>query len=177
MPTEPRLCIPRPRARGLLGLARRLWTAPTSVLGYLLASLLGCGRGERVGGEAVCAWLYRLPEGRMRGLGAIAIGHVIIVEPRFLAGREAWVLAHELSHARQHDWLGPTYLLVHLVLQLVSALASLGRRRSGFPPQHAYNPLERGFLCVPFDVLTLPQAPVGVQASQVLRAFGLAGPA
>ena len=62
---------------------------------------------------------YRLP---LRGFGAIAIGHVIILEPGFLELHGPWLLAHELSHTRQHDWLGPAYLPVHAILQAMSVV-------------------------------------------------------
>jgi hypothetical protein len=137
-----------------------------------LAALIGCGPSEAIGGNASPARLYRLPQGRLRGLGAIAIGHAIIVEPSFLAGRAHWLLAHELSHTRQHDWLGPTYLPIHALLQLVSALLSMVRPRAGFPPQHAYNPLERSLLCVPFDVLATGAFPSDPRAHELLQAFG-----
>lgn len=119
------------------------------------------------------ALLYRLPPGRLRGLGGIALGHAIVVEPEFLAGREAWVLAHELSHARQHDFLGPVYLPAHLLCQLFSVLLGLFRPIRGYPLQHAYNPLERALLCVPFDVLVQRQPPRGARADALLSAFGL----
>jgi len=167
------ICVPRPRASGWLRLLRAWWTAPTSAVGHGLARLVGCAPPERLGGVAVRAYLYRLPAGRLRGLGAIALGHVILVEPPFIAGREAWVLAHELSHARQHDFLGPLYLPVHGLLQLLSALAAWLRPLPGYPPQHAYNPLERGLLCVPFDVLVAPRPPSTDTARRVLAAFGL----
>jgi hypothetical protein len=138
-----------------------------------LARLAGCAAPERVGGAVVRAYLYRLPPGRLRGLGAIALGHVIVVEPAFIAGREQWVLAHELSHARQHDFLGPLYMPVHGLLQLLSVLAAWLRPVPGYPAQHAYNPLERGLLCVPFDVLVAPHPPATDTAHRVLAAFGL----
>ena len=138
-----------------------------------MARVVGCAPPERVGGVAVQAYLYRLPPGRLGGLGAIAIGHVIVVEPAFVVGREAWVLAHELSHARQHDFLGPLYLPMHGLLQLLSVVAALLRPIAGYPPQHAYNPLERGLLCVPFDVLVASHLPTSDTAKRVLVAFGL----
>ena len=167
------ICVPRVRAAGVWGLLRALWTAPTTLLGRGLARAVGCGPPERIGGRVAPAYLYRLPAGRFRGLAAIALGHAIVVEPEFLRGREAWVLAHELSHARQHDWLGPFYLLVHALLQLISLLGSLFRPLRGYPPQHAYNPLERAFLCVPFDVLLRAEAPAGPRARELLEAFEL----
>jgi hypothetical protein len=167
------ICVPRERTGGIIRPLRALWTAPTTLLGRGLARLAGCGPGERVGGHAVSAYLYRLPPGRLRGLGAIALGHAIVVEPEFIRGREAWVLAHELSHARQHDILGPGYLPMHALCQLASVLICLVRPIRGYPPQHAYNPLERALLCVPFDVLTQDEPPCGVRAAELLRAFGL----
>jgi hypothetical protein len=168
------ICVPEARAGGLLWLLRALWTAPTTLLGRSLARMVGCGPGERIGGRAVPAYLYRLPPGRLRGLGAIALGHAIVVEPEFIHGRETWVLAHELSHARQHDVLGPFYLALHGLLQLISSLVCLWRPVAGYPPQHAYNPLERAFLCVPFDVLVKSVPPSGPRARALLDAFGLA---
>jgi hypothetical protein len=170
----PTIRVPKERAAGMVGLLREIWTAPTTLLGRGVARLAGCGAPERIGGRAVAAFLYRLPPGRLRGLGAIALGHAIVVEPDFIAGREAWLLAHELSHARQHDFLGPFYLVVHGVLLLTSTLISLARPIPGYPPQHAYNPLERVLLCVPFDVLVCEPFPSGRVASELLNAFGLA---
>ena len=167
------ICVPRARAAGIVRLLRAVWTAPTTWLGHGLARLVGCGPAERLGGRAVRAYLYRLPPGRLHGLGAIALGHAIVVEPEFIRGREAWVLAHELSHARQHDFLGPVYLLAHAFFQLMSVLVCLVRPIRGYPPQHAYNPLERGLLCVPFDVLVRSELPRGPRAVELLRAFGL----
>src|SRR5262245_41271048 len=149
--------IPKPRAEGVSDFVRMLWTAPTTLVGRLFARINGCGPGERVGGTATNAYLYHLPRGKLRGLGAIAIGHAIVVEPEFIAARRPWVLAHELSHTRQHDWLGPTYLVVHGLFQAFSLVASTVRPIRGFPPQHAYNPLERSLLSVPFDVLVAPE--------------------
>ncbi len=167
------LCIPAARPGGLFKLLRAIWTAPTTLIGHAFAWLFGAAPAGRVGGTATRAYLYRLPVGRCQGLGAIAIGHVVVVEPAFMHERHDWLLAHELSHARQHDWLGPTYLVVHGLCQLVSALASKLAPVPGFPPQHAYNPLERLWLCVPFDILAAQQPPSGAQARALLQAFGI----
>jgi hypothetical protein len=149
---------------------------PTSALGHLVARALGCGAAERLGGRAVRAWLYTLPQGRARGLAGIAIGHVVIVEPDFMTGeRRPWLLAHELSHTLQHEWLGPLYLPAHAALQILSGLCSLIRPIPGYPLQHAYNPLERVLLHVPFDVLIEEPLPQGDLAVRTLRAFGFAG--
>jgi hypothetical protein len=160
---------------------RALWTAPTTWLGQLVARFAGCGPAEPIGGAATPAYLYRLPPGRLRGLGAIAFGHAIVVEPDFVARhfgaeREPWVIAHELSHTRQHDFLGPLYLPLHGLCMLFSTLMSWIRPVAGYPPQHAYNPLERSLLCVPFDVLVRPRLPSGEVAKRVFGAFGFSAP-
>ncbi|MBV9969095.1 MAG: hypothetical protein JO228_03850, partial [Xanthobacteraceae bacterium] len=84
-----------------------------------------------------------------------------------------WLLAHELSHARQHDWLGPAYLPAHAILLALSAAISLVRPVAGFSRWHAHNPLERLLICVPIDALAMASRPQGALADEVLRAFGL----
>lgn len=84
------------------------------------------------------------------------------------------MLAHELSHTRQHTWLGPVYLPVHVVCQIVSVLASLVRPIPTFSRLHAYNPLERIFLSVPFDVLVDPTGISESERERIWCAFGLA---
>jgi hypothetical protein len=128
-----------------------------------------------VGGQATKASLYCLPADRFKNMRGIAIGHVIIMEPAFLAAHGRWVLAHELSHARQHDWLGPAYLPVHAVLLLLSMMIFFFRPVASFSRWHAYNPLERVLICVPIDAVANPPAPEGALADSVLRAFGLHG--
>lgn len=171
----PRISIPTARKNGILGAFRETWTAPTNLIGHAAARVLGCGRPQRVGGQATPAWLYRLPAGRFTGLRGIAIGHVIILEPEFLAAHGQWVLAHELSHTRQHDWLGPAYLPVHATLLFLSAVIYCFRPVSKFSPWHAYNPLERVLICVPIDVIADPPAAESALANDVLHAFGLSG--
>ncbi len=168
-----RISIPAARRNGALGAFRKAWTAPTSLIGHGVARLLRCGRPQRVGGQATRAWLYCLPAGRFKGLRGIAIGHVIILEPAFLAAHGRWVLAHELAHTRQHDWLGPTYLPVHAMLLFLSMVIFLFRPVPKFSPWHAYNPLERVLICVPIDVIADPPAPEGALADSVLCAFDL----
>lgn len=170
-----RISIPAARKSGAIGAFREAWTAPTTLIGHAVARLLGCGRPERIGGQATEAWLYRLPAGCFERLRGIAIGHVIIVEPAFLAARGPWLLAHELSHTRQHDWLGPIYLPVHAMLLFLSAVMFFFRPVPKFSPWHAYNPLERALICVPIDVIADPPAPKGALADRVLAAFGLSG--
>ena len=167
-----RLPVPTARRGGLRGALRSVWTAPTTLVGFAAAAMTGCGKAERIGSDAARAWLFRLPAGRLRGFRAIAIGHVIIVQESVLERHGAWLLAHELSHTRQHDWLGPAYLPAHAVLQLVSILIYLVRPLAKYAPSHAYNPLERRFMCVPIDALVDPPR-AGEPFDSVLRAFGL----
>jgi hypothetical protein len=168
-----RLAIPAARRSGAIGALRSAWTAPTNLIGHATARLLGCGKPQLVGGEATRASLYCLPPGRLAAWRAVAIGHVIIVEPALLARHGRWLLAHELSHARQHDWLGPAYLPAHATLLALSAVISLVRPVARFSRWHAYNPLERVLICVPIDALAAPTPPHGADADDVLEAFGL----
>lgn len=168
-----RLTIPTARRGGAIGALRRAWSAPTNLVGHATARMLGCGRPQPIGGEATRASLYCLPAGRLAAWRAVAIGHVIIAEPGLLARRGRWLLAHELSHARQHDWLGPIYLPAHAMLLALSAVISLVRPVAAFSPWHAYNPLERVLICVPIDALAVSPPPEGALADDVLQAFGL----
>jgi hypothetical protein len=144
-------------------------------MGHLVGLLATRSLPQRIGGPAASAALYRLATTAFtRQLGAMAIGHVILAENDFIAARRGrWVLAHELSHTRQHAWLGPLYMPVHLLLQLLSALLSLVRPLRGFPPQHAYNPLERIALYVPFDVLVDVTSMSTPEGERILEAFGV----
>jgi hypothetical protein len=170
-----RISFPTARRNGALGAFREAWTAPTTLIGHAAARLFSCGRPQRVGGEATRAWLYCLPARRFEHLRGIAIGHVIILEPAFLAAHGPWVLAHELAHTRQHDWLGPTYLPVHAMLLFLSMLIFFFRPVAKLSRWHAYNPMERVLICVPIDVVADPPAPGDAFAGRVLRAFGLSG--
>jgi len=169
-----RISTPAARRNGAFRAIRWVWTVPTILIGHVTARLLGCRNPQRIGGQATNAWLYRLPAERFKSWRAVAIGHVIIVEPAFLAEHGRWLLAHELSHARQHDWLGPTYLPVHAVLLFLSIVMFSFRPVAKFSPWHAYNPMERVAICVPVDVIVDPPPPQGALAESVLRAFGLA---
>ncbi len=166
-----RIAVPTARRRGAIGALRRVWTAPTNLIGHATARMVGARTRQRIGGAATTASLYCLPAGRLTAWRAVAIGHVIIVEPALLAKHGRWLLAHELSHARQHDWLGPAYLPVHATLLFMSAVMSLFRPFAGLSPWHAYNPLERVLICVPIDAVAVP--PQGALAQDVLHAFGL----
>jgi hypothetical protein len=167
------LSLPTARRAGAIGAMRKAWTAPTNLVGHAIARTLGCGRPQAIGGEATCAFLYCLPAGRLTAWRAVAIGHVIIAERDLLARHGRWLLAHELSHARQHDWLGPIYLPAHATLLALSALISLFRPLASFSRWHAYNPLERVLICVPIDTLAVPPPPQGALADEILHRFGL----
>lgn len=168
-------CMSSPAARkgGVLGAFRKVWTAPTTLIGHATARLLGCRKPQRIGGQATSASLYCLPAGRFEGWRAVALGHVIIVEPAFLAKNGRWLLAHELSHTRQHDWLGPAYLPVHAMLLLLSMVIFFFRPIAGFSRWHAYNPLERILIGVPIDAIANPPPQEDTVAEGALRAFGL----
>ncbi len=170
-----RVEVPVIRRGGALGSLRAVWTLPTTFIGHAAAWICGCGKPVRIGGPATRAWLYRLPRGRFRGFGAIAIGHAVIVNPVFLDRSGAWLLAHELAHTLQHHWLGPAYLPLHALSQLSSALIYVIRPRPGRSRWHFYNPLERVFICVPSDAVADPPRRGDPRGDGVLRAFGLDG--
>jgi len=148
---RPTVRLPRPRrTHGPLVWLRTLWTLPTNIIGHA-AGLLTSGRlPERIDSPAARAWLY---PNRNRLLnrwwfGAVTLGHAILYQPPIFEGtRGQLVLAHELAHTRQHDWLGPFYLPLHILAQAVSAAISL------FTPTHHsrvhdHNPLEETFICL-----------------------------
>ena len=143
---------PRPRSAALVARGlRALWTLPTNLVGHLAGLIVSGGRARRVGGPAARAWLYAIRPGlRLDWVGAVTLGHVILARPGMLDGpelRARLTLAHELAHARQHDWLGPLYLPLHALAQAASAAMSLGA-----PPVvsrvHDHNPLEQTFICI-----------------------------
>ena len=147
----PTIRLPRPRRRhGPIAWLRALWTLPTNVLGHAAGLLLSRQRPVRVNGPAAHAWLYP-NRNRLVGrwwFGAVTLGHVILYQPPIFDGlRGKLILAHELAHTRQHDWLGPLYLPLHIVAQTTSAVLSL------FAPAHHsrvhdHNPLEQTFICL-----------------------------
>jgi hypothetical protein len=149
------------------------WTLPTSFIGWVFAKLTCLGPPERVGGPAARGWLFILPPNKYRFIGAVALGHVIVAAPSMLKGEAGrWTLAHELAHTRQHDVLGPLYLPLHGLCQLLSSIVSWIRPIPGYPGTHAYNPLERGFIAVPYDALRADVARLPPD-HPVLRAFGV----
>jgi len=168
------LHLPKPRRRGIL---HRLWLRPTNLIGHAVARLVGAQGPYPVGSDRAPAEYYLLPDNFRWWFGAVALGHVILAQPGFLQGEAGkWTVAHELSHTRQHDVLGPFYLPLHGALQALSALLSVLRSVPEYSVMHAYNPLERAFLCVPFDYLVslrAGRAVVGENEQEVLRAFGV----
>ena len=141
---------PRARSRSVLvRLVRGVWTLPTNLVGHAVASLLG-GPRRRVEGPAAVGWLYPMRAGvRFGRLRAITLGHAILHRRSAFAGADGRaVLAHELAHTRQHDRLGPLYLPLHGLAQLVSCALSLllpGPVRSRV---HDHNPLEQAWICL-----------------------------
>jgi hypothetical protein len=124
-----RISIPTARKGGILGAMRAFWTVPTTLVGHATARLFGCHKPQRVGGQATSAWLYRLPDGRFKSWRAIAIGHVIIVEPAFLAKHTRWLLAHELSHIQPAHQSLITDVLRSRPLLCTTITQSTSRRR------------------------------------------------
>ena len=83
--------------------------------------------------------------------------------------RSRLTLAHELAHTRQHDWLGPLYLPLHILAQATSALLSLGRPVV-VSRVHDRNPLEQTFICLSAGATHAP-LPEGCEADELLAAF------
>jgi len=169
---------PRPRSTHLLlRWARAIWTLPTNLLGHLAGIVVTWRRGERIGSGAARGWLYRIRFGTLQPIGAVTLGHVILASPQFLQGLHGRVvLAHELSHTRQHDVLGPAYLPLHIAIQLACTLAFLLRPVAGSDPVHARNPLEQHWLCLGFDAyreLVRGERLTEEEREAYLRAFGV----
>jgi hypothetical protein len=146
--------IPTPRRRRAAPLRwlGRAWTLPTNLVGHLAGLLASGAFPERVRGPAARAWLYRIRPGRgLAWVGAVTLGHAILYRPGMFDGRLGrFILAHELAHTRQHDWLGPAYLPLHIAAQATSAIISLfaSTHGKGHSRVHDHNPLEQTFICL-----------------------------
>jgi hypothetical protein len=171
---------PRPRRSDIVARAlRALWTLPTNVLGHLAGLIVSGARPQRVGGPAAAGWLYPIRKGLgLDWVGAITLGHAILYRPGVLDGpdlRARLTLAHELAHTRQHDWLGPLYLPLHILAQLTSAALSLTLSLRGGRPVvsrvHDHNPLEQTFICLAAGAAR-PPLPTGYDIEAYLAAFG-----
>jgi hypothetical protein len=153
---------------------RALWTLPTNLLGHA-AGLAVSGRlPRRVSGPAAVGWLYPIRRGLgLDWVGAVTLGHAILYSRGLLDGgamRARLTLAHELSHTRQHDLLGPLYLPVHLLAQATSAAFSIG----GAPTisrVHDWNPLEQTLICLSAGAAH-EALPDSLDAEAFLAAFG-----
>ena len=170
---------PRARSRSAgARLVRALWTLPTNVLGHLAGLAVSGHRPRRVGGPAARAWLYVIRPGLgLDWVGAVTLGHAILARPGMLDGpalHARLTLAHELAHTRQHDWLGPLYLPLHILAQATSAALSLGGRPA-VSRVHDHNPLEQTFICIGAGA-TRPPYPPGLETeadvARFLGAFG-----
>ncbi len=164
---------PKVRATSFL---HKLWLSPTNALGHVVAQVLRAHGPFPVGSQLAPAQYYVLPDTFAWWFGAVTLGHVILVQPASVRGPMGrWTMAHELAHTRQHDVLGPTYLPLHGFCQAISALVHLLRPLPGYSPVHAYNPLERGFLCVPYDFLVTLRTggPAPTLAKEVLSLLGV----
>jgi hypothetical protein len=172
------MVYPRPRSKSAMArIARWMWTMPTNVIGHAVGLVVSGHRGRRVGSDAARGWLYRIRLRALQPIGAITLGHVILASPRFLEGMHGRVvLAHELSHARQHDWLGPAYLPIHVLTQIACAVAFVLRPVPGSDPVHARNPLEQRWLCLGFDAyreLVSGERLSEEERERYLQAFGV----
>jgi hypothetical protein len=174
-----RLRWPRPRSRAPVARTlRALWTLPTNLVGHLAGLLVSGGRPRRVGGPAARAWVYAIRPGLgLDWVGAVTLGHAILARPGMLDGpgrHSRLTLAHELAHTRQHDWLGPLYLPLHVLAQSLSAALSLGGR-AVVSRVHDHNPLEQTFICLGAGG-TRPPLPAGLDTDadveRFLAAFG-----
>jgi len=180
----PRLRLPsvRSRHRGPGAWVGALWTFPTNLIGHAAGLLVSGQRPRRVRGPAAAAWLYPIRPGLgLDWVAAVTLGHVVLYRPGMFSGRLGrLILAHELAHTRQHDWLGPLYLPLHIIAQTISALLSVGRG-TGHSRVHDHNPLEQTFICLGASAYgplargeDVPGAPSGCDGDAMLAAFGLA---
>jgi hypothetical protein len=165
---------PRARSRAWPArLLRAVWTLPTNVLGHLAGVLVSGGLGRPVGGPCARGRLYLIRPGLgLDWVGGVTLGHAILARPGLMDGRDVrarLILAHELAHTRQHDWLGPLYLPLHILAQLTSAILSL-RGRPRVSRVHDHNPLEQTFICISAGA-TRPPLPDGVE--DLLAAFSV----
>ncbi|MFO0693766.1 MAG: DUF4157 domain-containing protein [Polyangiales bacterium] len=152
--------LPRPRRRHPLVVAlRSVWTAPTTAIGHLAGLFVARGvPPRRVSGPLAEATFYPIRRPGLAFFGAVTLGHVVLIHDRAYRGRNGRiVMAHELAHTRQHDVLGPFYLPLHGLAQLVSAAISLVRPR-GRSAVHTYNPLEQTWIAFSFDAIEVAAA-------------------
>lgn len=170
--------LPRPRSAALpIRWLRALWTAPTNAVGWAACRVLSGQRGVRVGGAAARGWIYPVRRGiGLDWIGAVTLGHhILYLDGMFEGPRGRLVLAHELAHTRQHDWLGPLYLPLHVVAQAVSVLISL--LQPGRPVHsrvHDHNPLEQTFITLAAgatDAWPEPATRAGLTPDKLLSAF------
>jgi hypothetical protein len=148
---------------------------PTNVVGHLAGLIVSGRRPKRVGGAAATGWLYQIRPGLgLDWVGAVTLGNAILHRPGFLEGEALHArltLAHELCHCRQHEWLGPLYLPLHIVAQAASALLSLGRPVA-VSRVHDRNPLEQTFICLAAGATREP-LPRGFDTDAFLDGFGV----
>ncbi|MEO7094917.1 MAG: hypothetical protein ABI175_16780 [Polyangiales bacterium] len=152
MSLKSRLVFPTPHStHPIVRAVRFVWTLPTNALGHLAGLVVSGARGRKVGGRAGVGFTYQIRGGiGLDWVGAVTLGNAILHTAGMFDGpRGRLVLAHELAHTRQHDVLGPTYLPLHIVAQLVSATLGLVlREKTRFSPVHDRNPLEQTFIVI-----------------------------
>jgi len=173
--THRRARVPGAIQRGWLPRAARfLWTLPTNLVGHAVGLAVTRARPVRIGSEAAPGWLYLLPSSWSKIFGAVALGDAVISAPELLRGeRGRLVLVHELSHVRQHSWLGPLYLPFHAIAQLCSVALWLVIPKAGGSPLHAYNLLEQRFLWVSYDEICGSEPRNSERIEQLFATFGV----
>lgn len=170
--------LPRPRSRRPLVVAlRSAWTAPTTAFGHLAGLFVAKGvPPRRIAGPLAEATFYPIRRPGLAFFGAVTLGHVVLIHDRAYRGRNGRiVMAHELAHTRQHDVLGPLYLPLHGLAQLVSAGISFFRPR-GRSAVHTYNPLEQTWIALSFDAIEEAAASPESRADELegfLEAWGV----
>lgn len=174
---QSRVHLPTPRsARFLVRIVRAVWTLPTNVFGHAIGLVVSGARPRRVGGRAAIGFVYPIRDGWPLGfIGAITLGNAIVHRRGMFDGDEGrLILAHELAHTRQHDVLGPFYLPLHIVAQLVSASISLFTGPPVFSRVHDHNPLEQTFIAIAAGATRAwPIGASSIDVSRFLEEFGV----
>jgi hypothetical protein len=169
--------MPAARSRNaLVRVVRAVWTLPTNVIGHVAGFVASGARWpRRIGGPAAVGWLYPIRPGvGLDWVGAVTLGSAILYTRGMLDGRSLrarLTLAHELAHTRQHDWLGPLYLPLHIAAQVASAALSLVRGAPVVSRVHDWNLLEQTFICLAAGAAHAPLPPE-LDVERLLTALG-----
>ncbi len=143
------------RCGALASVVQRWWTLPTTLVGRAVARVLSASPPARVSSDLATGYLCELPESSYAGLsGCVTLGDVIVCTSGAVRGPNGQLLlAHELAHVRQHQLLGPLYLLMHASAQVLSMMLHQIRPTEGISRVHSRNPLEEQLIAVPYSTL------------------------